>query len=559
MVCDDTCQGRTRALRRRHRGRRRPGRVRARCSTTSARPACPTSTTRASPSRRAAECVGGVKPVFWSDDGDTGGNALRAGTLNCTAPGRPDRHLHDHRAHQPGRRPDLHRRRHRWRLRQPGRDLSIAAGSAGGLLDRRRRGHLQPPGLLRGQGRPGRQRRLRAGHRPAVDHGAQGRTRRPRSRPTATTHRGHGRRSLAPGVGTPTGTVAFAVDGMHVGNRAAHRRHGHAGLHRAARGADAHGDRGLPGQTPTSPARPARSTAADPTITASVSSPAGRARRRAGTAHAGHGHVHLHAARVGADRRAARRRCTLSTLGGRPVGDPHHHRRRTVARPPSPCPTSTSTWPRPTVAIKGVKAGKTYPKKRKPTCGAPTHCPGWPPAPSPRSRTGKEGHGRDRDRHRPGRQRQHGDADLQGQEAEAVAGPSDPGPSWDQPSTSMTRRWARTAARARPAAPGRPRRGLGRRRSAARGPSAAGTAGSAGPRTGRSTPAPAPGGGPGPAATPRGGAARSAGRRRPSTRGHASPPTPIAAAPRIRAHARERRRTDGDVRPSEWRCPATAG
>ena len=31
------------------------------------------------------ECVGGVKPVFWADDGNTGGNTLRAGTLNCTA------------------------------------------------------------------------------------------------------------------------------------------------------------------------------------------------------------------------------------------------------------------------------------------------------------------------------------------------------------------------------------------------------------------------------------------------------------------------------------------
>ncbi len=30
------------------------------------------------------ECVGGVKPVFWADDGNTGGNTLRAGTLNCT-------------------------------------------------------------------------------------------------------------------------------------------------------------------------------------------------------------------------------------------------------------------------------------------------------------------------------------------------------------------------------------------------------------------------------------------------------------------------------------------
>ncbi|MBD0710864.1 MULTISPECIES: lamin tail domain-containing protein [unclassified Streptomyces] len=31
----------------------------------------------------AAECVGGVKPVYWSDDGNTGGHALRRGTLAC--------------------------------------------------------------------------------------------------------------------------------------------------------------------------------------------------------------------------------------------------------------------------------------------------------------------------------------------------------------------------------------------------------------------------------------------------------------------------------------------
>jgi hypothetical protein len=29
------------------------------------------------------ECVAGKKPVFWTDDSDTGGFALRAGTLNC--------------------------------------------------------------------------------------------------------------------------------------------------------------------------------------------------------------------------------------------------------------------------------------------------------------------------------------------------------------------------------------------------------------------------------------------------------------------------------------------
>ena len=33
-----------------------------------------------------AECVGGVKPVFWSDDTGDDGHAIRSGTLTCTGP-----------------------------------------------------------------------------------------------------------------------------------------------------------------------------------------------------------------------------------------------------------------------------------------------------------------------------------------------------------------------------------------------------------------------------------------------------------------------------------------
>ena len=36
-----------------------------------------------------AECLGGVKPVLWSNDANTDNHALRAGTLNCTAPEPP--------------------------------------------------------------------------------------------------------------------------------------------------------------------------------------------------------------------------------------------------------------------------------------------------------------------------------------------------------------------------------------------------------------------------------------------------------------------------------------
>jgi hypothetical protein len=31
-----------------------------------------------------SECVGGRKPVFWADDGQTGGYSLRRGTVSCT-------------------------------------------------------------------------------------------------------------------------------------------------------------------------------------------------------------------------------------------------------------------------------------------------------------------------------------------------------------------------------------------------------------------------------------------------------------------------------------------
>lgn len=37
-----------------------------------------------------AECANGVKPAIWADDDDTGGNTLRAGTLNCAGSGGAD-------------------------------------------------------------------------------------------------------------------------------------------------------------------------------------------------------------------------------------------------------------------------------------------------------------------------------------------------------------------------------------------------------------------------------------------------------------------------------------
>jgi hypothetical protein len=33
-----------------------------------------------------SECVGGLRPVFWSDDTGTDGHAIRRGTVSCTSP-----------------------------------------------------------------------------------------------------------------------------------------------------------------------------------------------------------------------------------------------------------------------------------------------------------------------------------------------------------------------------------------------------------------------------------------------------------------------------------------
>ena len=37
-----------------------------------------------------AECAGGLKPTFYSDDSNGGGHVLRTGTINCTPPATPD-------------------------------------------------------------------------------------------------------------------------------------------------------------------------------------------------------------------------------------------------------------------------------------------------------------------------------------------------------------------------------------------------------------------------------------------------------------------------------------
>lgn len=77
VVCDDTCAGQTRTMAVGSAG----------SFTTTAihdRPAGMADLNNEGFSvAGAGECAGGVKPVYWSDDGNTGGHALRRGTLSC--------------------------------------------------------------------------------------------------------------------------------------------------------------------------------------------------------------------------------------------------------------------------------------------------------------------------------------------------------------------------------------------------------------------------------------------------------------------------------------------
>lgn len=79
-VCDDTCQGRSVVLRidaatgkfAVARGFERPAMM-------------PNLNNEGFAFAPLAECVNEVRPVFWADDGETGGRSIRRGTLSCTA------------------------------------------------------------------------------------------------------------------------------------------------------------------------------------------------------------------------------------------------------------------------------------------------------------------------------------------------------------------------------------------------------------------------------------------------------------------------------------------
>ena len=79
-VCDNDCNGRTATLDVESARRRRSPSP----NTTSVPPAWPNLNNEGFAIAPQAECVNGLKPVFYTDDDNTGGHALRTGTINCT-------------------------------------------------------------------------------------------------------------------------------------------------------------------------------------------------------------------------------------------------------------------------------------------------------------------------------------------------------------------------------------------------------------------------------------------------------------------------------------------
>jgi len=78
-VCDDTCQGRSVILRTDTTGRFTVARR-------FERPAgMPNLNNEGFAIAPATQCIGNTKPVFWADDSETDGHAIRSGTLTCSA------------------------------------------------------------------------------------------------------------------------------------------------------------------------------------------------------------------------------------------------------------------------------------------------------------------------------------------------------------------------------------------------------------------------------------------------------------------------------------------
>ncbi len=78
-VCDDTCQGRSVVLRIDGTGKFVPARRFERPA------AMPNINNEGFTIAPASQCSGGTRPVFWADDSNTEGHAIRSGTVTCTA------------------------------------------------------------------------------------------------------------------------------------------------------------------------------------------------------------------------------------------------------------------------------------------------------------------------------------------------------------------------------------------------------------------------------------------------------------------------------------------
>lgn len=170
-VCDDTCNGRSATLDIAQTGVNAGKFV---VTNVYARPtAMPNINNEGFAITPQEECVEGRKPVFWSDDNNTDMHALRVGSLNCTVLIKPQTITFAQPAaiafgSAPGRLLDERA------ARELHRDRAVRGDRNCGGPDVDEHGR----GTLHGDGKPGRQRRVRAGDaRRADGHDRQAPTR----------------------------------------------------------------------------------------------------------------------------------------------------------------------------------------------------------------------------------------------------------------------------------------------------------------------------------------------------------------------------------------------
>ena len=310
-----------------------------------------------------SECAGGVKPVFWSDDSDTGGNSIRQGTLNCTDPAPQTVTFSTTAPSNP-----VVGQTYTPTASSTGGSgnpvvVSIAAASAGVCTIAAGVVTFNHPGSCVVQAD-------QAGNNDFAPGSAQQSitvqkaNTKTTTKPKATTIEA-AVSALAPGVGSPTGTVLFAVDGTNVGSASLsggaasltytvpHDGATHDVIASYQGNADFSGSASLVSR-------------ADPTITASVSA------QGEGVSPAGWWRTPVTVSFTCTPHGSA-----LTTECPGPVILATSGVDQSVSRTVSADDGGTATvtvseldidLAGPTVTIKGVKAGKTYPKKKKPTC-----------------------------------------------------------------------------------------------------------------------------------------------------------------------------------------------